>query len=94
MEARKKYIAEITNYNGVDEENFEGCFVVPFEITVSQAFWFFAYCHNDYVKQSEISPIKGSLHFGGIVKSIDYMGSDINVATSSGGYRFICAGVI
>ena len=94
MEARKKYIAEIASHDDVDNETFDGCFIVPLEIVVSQAFWFFAYCHNDYVQQTELSPIKGSLHFGGIVKNIDCKGNDINVATSTGDYRFVYAGVI
>ena len=94
MGARKKYIAEIVNHDGVNNEPFNGCFIVPLEIVVSQAFWFFAYCHNDYVQQPELSPIKGSLYFGGIVKNIDYKGHDLNIATSNGDYRFTYAGVI
>jgi len=94
MEARKKYIVEISSHDDVNNETFDDCFIVPLEIVVSQAFWFFAYSFNDYVRQPKLSPIKGSLHFGGIVKSIDYRGHDINIATSNGDYRFIHAGVI
>ena len=94
MTAAKKYLVEITSSNSADKEDFDGCFIVPVEIIVSKALWFFAYCHDDYVKQPEASPIKGALHYGGIVKSVDYRGGEINVITSEQVYRFICAGVL
>ena len=58
MKAMKKYIAEFTNINGAYEENLDGYFVVPFEFVISQALWFFAYCHDEYIKKPGISPIE------------------------------------
>ena len=92
--ATKKYLAEITYFNSADKENLDDCFIVPCEIVASKALWFFAYCHFDYVEQTEEAPIKGALFFGGIVKSVVYRGSDIEVITSKGAYRFIYSGVI
>ena len=92
----KKYIIEITNLNGTNDETFDGCFVVPLEIITSQDFYFFAYSHDDYIKEPYESPIKGSLHFCGIVKEVItyHRDSDIKVITPKGVYYLSHAGVL